>query len=254
MLNMLKYISLTLSLCFAIAIATPCLAQAPARHSLNNFDFKIKAGANIGGTAPMGIPAQIREIKSFNPLISLNIGIGAAYWFAPQWGVAMGVHFENKSMKAIAGVKEYAMRFGEFEGLFTGEVQTNVKNGYMTLPVTLCFNFLPPLTAHFGLYYAYLLTPSFYGSVYDGYLRQGVPGSETNTNIPKEEPQTYAFPEELSLHDFGLTGGVEWNVMRHFLLSFNLSWGLRPLFPKSFAGIQISMYNIYGTFAFGYLF
>ncbi|GHT13231.1 membrane protein [Bacteroidia bacterium] len=234
------------------------VAVAQSEHSIRNFDFKIKAGSNIGGTAPMGIPAQIREIKTFNPLISLSIEANAIYWLSPKVGVFTGLRFENKGMTTQARVKEYNVRLkqddGEVSGLFTGEVETKVKNGYLNIPLAFYFCWLSSFNVHFGGYYAYLLDPSFTGSVYDGYLRTGAVGQEYNMDMPKENPSYYDFSNELNKHDFGLHGGIEWNVTRHFLLSFDLNWSIHRIFPKSFTGMNIAMYNVYGNLAFGYKF
>jgi hypothetical protein len=242
----------------AIVVVLPCYAQEMGvRHSLGNFDFKLKAGANIGGTAPMGIPAQIRQIKTFNPVISLNVGANVAYWVTPRWGILSGIHFENKGMTTTARVKEYDVRLvqdgGAVAGLFTGYVETKVKNGYLTIPIAACLS-LMPLTVHLGLYYAYLLDHLFEGSVYGGYLRQGEAGKEYNMDIPEDKPEHFDFSNELAQHDFGATTGIEWNIRRHFLLAFDLNWGLRTVFPKSFTGVKFSMYNVYATMSFGYLF
>jgi hypothetical protein len=202
----------------------------------------------------MGIPAQIREIKQFNPLISLSIGGEVMYYFERHWGLSAGIHFENKSMATTARVKEYSMRFGDFDGLFTGYVKTNVKNGYVSVPLVLCYALPHSLLARAGIYYAYLLTPSFYGSVYDGHLRQGKEGSQTNTTISAESPSHYAFSDQLRRHDMGISCGMEWGITRHFLLSMDINFGLLPIFPSSFQGVKMNMYNVYAAFAFGYLF
>ncbi|MDR1021839.1 MAG: PorT family protein [Prevotellaceae bacterium] len=224
--------------------------------SWGDFDFKIKAGVNIGGTSPMGIPAQVREIKSFNPLISFSIGADVVRWLDARWGVSSGVRFENKGMTTVARVKEYAMRLrtesGEMSGLFTGEVETKVKNGYLNIPLALHYRALTPLSVHAGAYYACLLDPSFTGSAYGGHFRQGNPGSESN--IGMAEPSYYGFSSELNRHDVGLLCGVEWDVLRHLAASFDLSWGLRSVFAKGFTGVSFAMYNVYSNFAFGYRF
>ncbi|MDR3366080.1 MAG: PorT family protein [Prevotellaceae bacterium] len=224
--------------------------------SWGDFDFKIKAGANIGGTAPMGIPAQVREIKSFNPLVSLGIEADVVRWLNAQWGVSSGVRFENKGMTSVARVKEYALRLrtqeGEMSGLFTGEVETKVKNGYLNIPLAVHYRLPAALSVRLGGYYAYLLDPSFTGAAYAGHFRQGKPGFESNMEMT--EPSRYDFSSELSKHDFGLLGGVEWNAFRHLLVSFDLSWGLHTIFVKNFTGISFPMYNVYANVSFGYHF
>ena len=224
-------------------------------NSWGKFDFKVKAGANIGGTAPMGIPAQVREIKSFNPLISLSMEAGVVRWLDARWGISSGIRFENKGMTTVARVKEYAMRLhlddGEISGLFTGEVETKVKNGYLNIPLALHYRLLASLNARLGGYYAYLLDPSFTGVACAGHFRQGDPGFEHNMEM---ERQPYEFSSELSKHDFGLFGGVEWNAFRHLVVSFDLSWGLHTIFVKGFTGVSFPMYNVYSNVAFGYHF
>ncbi|MDR2813752.1 MAG: PorT family protein [Prevotellaceae bacterium] len=224
--------------------------------SWGDFDFKVKAGVNIGGTAPMGIPAQIREIKSFNPLISLSMEADVVRWFGERWGISSGIRFENKGMTTVARVKEYAMRLrteeGEISGLFTGEVETKVKNGYLNIPLALHYRLSASLNARLGGYYAYLLDPSFTGAAYAGHFRHGSPGFESNMEMT--EPSYYEFSSELSKHDFGLLGGVEWNAFRHLVVSLDLNWGLHTIFAKNFTGISFSMYNVYSNIAFGYHF
>jgi hypothetical protein len=225
-------------------------------NSWREFDFKVKAGVNIGGTSPMGIPVQVREIKSFNPLISLSIEANVVRWFDARWGISSGVRFENKGMTTVARVKEYAMRLrteeGELSGLFTGEVETKVKNGYLNIPLALHYRLLAALNVRLGGYYAYLLDPSFTGAAYAGHFRQGNPGFERNMEM--EEPTQYEFSSELSKHDFGLLGGVEWNAFRHLVVSLDVSWGLHTIFVKDFTGISFPMYNVYSNVAFGYHF
>ncbi|MDR0414008.1 MAG: PorT family protein [Prevotellaceae bacterium] len=226
--------------------------------SWRSFDFKIKAGINIGGTAPMGIPAPIRKINTFNPLVSLSIEVSSVWWFDARWGLSSGVRLENKGMTAVAQVKEYPIRLrtedGELQGLFSGEVKTEVKNGYLNIPLALHYRILPPLNVRIGGYYSLLIDPSFTGSVCDGYLRNGHPGFESNMNIERENPRDYEFSDDMNKHDFGLVGGVEWNAYRHLVVSFDLAWGLRSVFAKGFTGVSFPMYNIYANVAFGYRF
>jgi hypothetical protein len=236
------------------------LLLAPSGFSQENswrdFDFKVKAGVNIGGAAPMGIPAQVREIKSFNPLISLSIEACAVRWLDAKWGISAGLRFENKGMTTVARVKEYALRLrteeGELSGLFTGEVETKVKNGYLNIPIALHYRLLAPLNVRLGGYYACLLDPSLTGAARAGYFRQGNPGFESNMEM--EEPVPYEFSSELSRHDVGLLGGVEWNAFRHLVVSIDVSWGLNSIFVKDFTGVSFPMYNVYSNVAFGYHF
>jgi hypothetical protein len=245
---------------FITSILTLFLLQTAVaqEHLLGNFDFSLKAGFNIGGTAPMGIPAPIREIKSFNPLISLSLGGEVSYWLNAQWGVSTGVGFENKGMSTVARVKEYALLLktdeGELQGLFSGEVKTGVHNGYMTIPLSVTYHTDKNINLLLGFYYAYLLTPSFTGSAYNGKFRTGNEGSEYNMEMTEPAAFPDSFSEALNKHDYGISGGIEWYAFKHFFVAGELDWGLRSIFPHSFKGIDMSMYNLYFKASFGYKF
>lgn len=40
---------------------------ALVRSTLKGLEYRIKAGVNIGGTSPLPLPAEIREINSYRP-------------------------------------------------------------------------------------------------------------------------------------------------------------------------------------------
>ena len=58
-----------------------------------NYTFRI--GYNIGGTAPVGMPATIRKLNSydFQPNVSLGLDVQKDLW--GKWGLAAGVRLEN---------------------------------------------------------------------------------------------------------------------------------------------------------------
>ena len=85
---------------------------------------------NIGGTAPIGLPATIRTLHSYTLQPNFSLGIDAYHPLSGKWGFVGGLHFENKGMKIDAGVKNYYMRIvrggEELKGIFTGNVVTKV--------------------------------------------------------------------------------------------------------------------------------
>jgi hypothetical protein len=244
----------------ALVILSISLFQAATaqEYSWKQFDFSLDAGFNIGATTPIGIPAQIRKIETFNPLISLSLGGNATYWINERWGVSTGIHFENKGMSNVSHVKEYKLlletKEGKLEGLFSGEVKTVVHNGYMTVPLTANYHVSEKINLLAGFYYAYLLTPSFSGSAYNGYFRTGESGHEYNMEMtePSNFPDT--FSDALNKHDYGVSAGVEWFAFKHFFVAGKLDWGLHSIFSSDFKGIDVSLYNVFVNGSFGYKF
>ena len=41
--------------------------------ALHGWEYELKAGFNIGGTLPLPFPEEIRNIKSYNPTLSITI-------------------------------------------------------------------------------------------------------------------------------------------------------------------------------------
>ena len=75
----------------------------------DRFVFAAKAGFNLGGTAPMGLPAEIRSLNSFKPTFSFTIAGTAQYNFNNKWGLQSGVKFDIKGMQTDATVKNYQL-------------------------------------------------------------------------------------------------------------------------------------------------
>lgn len=57
----------------------------------NNIEYKVGLGFNVGGTMPIGLPAEIREINSYSPTANLSISGHALKMFSPQWGAQVGL-------------------------------------------------------------------------------------------------------------------------------------------------------------------
>ncbi len=220
-------------------------------------DYRIKAGFSIGGTSPLPLPAEIREIKGYNPLMNLMIGVEVRQNLHENWSLLSGLQFETKGMETRARVKSYQLAMvsgddGEISGVFTGMVRTRVKNSYLTLPLLAVWQ--PGRQARWGIkagvYGSFLLDGTFSGSAYDGYLREGDP---TGQRIDISTA-TYDFSEELQRWSWGAQVGAEWRLFPHFLAGIDFSWGINSIFKKDFDVITYNMYPIYGTLSFGYVF
>ena len=220
-------------------------------------DYRIKGGFSIGGTVPVPLPAEIRKIESYNPLLNLMLGAEVRQSIHRNWSLTSGLQVESKGMETRARVKSYRLTMvsgneGEISGVFTGTVRTRVKNSYLTLPLLATWR--PERQAKWGIkagvYGSFLLDGEFSGSAYDGYLREGDPTGE-RIDITTA---SYEFSEELQRWNWGVQLGAEWRPFSHLLTGIDLSWGVNSILKKNFDVITCKMYPIYGTLNFGYLF
>ena len=90
---------------FIAAFAAVC---ANAQVSQKSIIFSLGAGFSVGGTAPLGMPAEIRNINSFSLTPNYQASILAEKRFGAL-GFVTGIRFENKGMKEEANVKNYHM-------------------------------------------------------------------------------------------------------------------------------------------------
>ena len=114
--------------------------------SLRGLEYTVKAGINIGGTAPVPLPREIRAIDSYRPTLCVSIEGDIKKWFgeSKEWGMMIGLRLENKGMETKATVKNYSMEIigsgGEkLKGNWTGGVQTKVENTYFSIPVVALY-------------------------------------------------------------------------------------------------------------------
>lgn len=219
------------------------------------FDFR--AGVNLGGTSPLPLPAEIREIKSFNPLLLPVLEVGANHLFTDgKWGVRGAVRLEQKGMRTDARVKNYSMMItgddgSSLSGFWTGNVVTEVRNTMLTVPVWALLKLSERFTLGAGPYVSFLLKGKFEGNAYDGYLREGAPVGD-KVSFGQDDSSPYDFSDNLRKVQFGLSLGADYATRGNLLLSASLSWGLTSVFPDSFNTIRFGMYPIYGSLALGY--
>ena len=111
---------------------------------LRGWEYSLKAGFSIGGTAPLPLPEEIRKIDSYVPSMTISIEGNATKWLDEKklWGLTLGLRLETKNMTTEATVKNYGMKIintngGELEGLWTGGVKTKVKIPILLSPSLL---------------------------------------------------------------------------------------------------------------------
>lgn len=223
--------------------------------SLVGVEYRLKAGFNIGGTTPLPLPAEIREIKEFHPKLNMMIEAEATKSFKEKWGFSLALRFETKGMETKARVRNYNITMvssedGVVSGVFTGIVNTEVSNSYLTLPLLAMWKPHERIGIKLGPYCSFLLTGKFSGSASNGYLREGNPTG----NRVDITSATYEFSDDLRRWNLGIQTGAEWKALSHLLVSADLMWGLSPIFKKDFDIITFEMYPIFASINFGYIF
>lgn len=221
-------------------------------------DLDVRAGLNIGGTTPLPFPAEIREIKSYNPLLLPSLEAGAMYSLTDRWGVRTALRVEMKGMKTSAIVKNYKMTItgddgNSLSGYWTGADDTRHRNTLLTIPLTASYKLSEKFRIFAGPYVSFLLVSKFDGQVYDGYLRKDTP---TGDKIAYYDGATsdYDFSDNQRKVQMGVSVSADYSIGKNYLLALSLNWGLNNTFESSFHTISFKMYPIYGCLAFGYRF
>lgn len=261
---MKKNISVLLA-CFALLISASGYAQDDRnagiiKSAVIGLEYEVKAGFSIGGTSPLPLPVEIRELSSFRPTVLISIEGNVTKWLDKErkWGIIVGARLENKGMKTDARVKSYKMEIigdgGEkVKGYWTGQVKTKVKNSYITVPVLATYKVAPRWQLNLGPYFSYLTDGDFSGEVYDGYLREDIPtGNKVVFEDGKSAP--YDFSKDLRKFQYGAQLGAEWKAFKHLNVYADLTWGFNDIFKKDFDTVSFAMYPIYLNLGFGYAF
>ncbi|WP_455497179.1 porin family protein [Coprobacter sp.] len=217
------------------------------------YEFSVKAGINIGGTSPMGLPAEIRSINSYNPTLSFSLEGSVKRELTQKWGIMTGIRLETRAMETDAQVKNYQIRLlndGKYiEGIFTGDVVTKVKNDYVTVPILAVYDISKRWDLKFGGFLSFLTRGDFSGTARNGYIREGNPLSQ-KLNVDA----TYDFSDDIRKFNAGLELGAEFVAYKHLSVYGDLTWSLTPIFPGDFTAISFKMYNVYMNLGFAYVF
>lgn len=229
---------------------------AEAKEAKNSF-FEAKLGYNLGGTAPLPLPAEIRKINGFKPLFNFSVQALYNIGLSERWGILTGVRLERKGMTTEATVKNYSMSIndengGTIAGRWTGDVTMSSDILQVTVPASAIFNCSERWRVHAGMYLGLAAKHKFYGEVCNGYLREGDP---TGAKIEiGEEAQTFDFSEEMRNLQVGATAGCEFNIYKRFGAFADLNWGLNNIFVSDFETISFNLYPIYATLGLSYSF
>ncbi len=224
-----------------------------------NLDYQLRAFYNIGGSVPLHFPAQIREVIRYDPGLQLGLEVNATKWLSDEhkWGVRAGLNLESRGMTTKARTKNYLTEViqneAKIKGYYTGMVETNMENSYLTLPLSAVYKVGSKWNLYAGLYASYLLKGNFSGYVSDGYLREGTPvGRKIVFN--GDSKAAYDFSEELNRFQWGTHIGAEYAVKNHFKLFGTLNYGFNSLLDPDFKAISFKLHNLFLDLGFAYHF
>uniref|UniRef100_UPI004025D801 porin family protein n=1 Tax=Alloprevotella sp. TaxID=1872471 RepID=UPI004025D801 len=230
--------------------------------ALKGWHVRLGAGFNIGGTSPIPLPAEIRQINAYHPMLNIELEGLVHRKYGKHWGSMLGIRLENKAMKTDARVKNYHLvayntdGSGKIEGAYWGNVKTKVNNNYLTFPILATYSFNDRWQVQAGPYFSYLINGNFTGSAYSqsdddvSYIRQPNPAGPA-TEVTSAD---YDFSKDLRRFAWGLQVGGEFKAYKHLSVSLNLTWGLNSIFPSDYESVTFALYPIYGTLGFNYLF
>lgn len=220
-------------------------------------DYQLRAYFSIGGSAPLGIPSEIREIESYNPGLKLGLEANATKWLSEDWGLRAGIAVESKGMKTRAITKNYLTEIIQaderLKGYYTGTVRTSVNNTYLSIPVSAVYKLSSRWNLYSGLFVSIAIDKEFDGYVSNGYLRQDTPVGP-KINFEGEGRAAYDFSKEVQTFQWGMQLGAEWQLNRHFKLFPNVDYSFNGVLNKDFEAISFSLHNISLNMGFAYEF
>lgn len=204
----------------------------------DNLTYYARLGYNLGGTAPVGMPATIRSLDKFTPKANGTIALDAYKPLNGRWGLIAGFHVESKGMKTDAKVKNYHMEIrqgGEtLDGMFTGNVVTDVDMWMVTLPLQATYT-TGKVRLKAGPFLSYLLSSNFSGYAYDGHLRVGNPtGTRVDLGTDEASRGTYDFSDDLRRVHFGVDVGADWQFLTTLRCLCRPVMGLDRCFQERF--------------------
>ena len=240
------------ALSVSLTVSAACEHGCEGNCEHEGLQLRARIGYNIGGTAPLGMPATIRSLEAYHLTPSFMAGADAMLPLGNRWGIQAGLHVENKGMDGEVTTKGYRMKLkmdeDEMEGLYTGHVRQKVRQWMFTLPVQATCRLGSTVMLKAGPYVSLLFSKDFSGYASDGYLRKDDPtGPKVVMGSTEDQWATYEFPDDMRRWQFGVAVGADWQLLQRFGLSLDLSWGLTGLMKSDFKTVEQTLYPIYGT-------
>lgn len=238
----------------ALLALCPAAASAISRGAV---DLRVTAAYNIGGTTPMGLPAEIRKIRSYNPGAHFAVSVDAARMVSEKWGLALGAGYETVGMETGISARNYHLTMnilagnatGTRTGYFTGNIKNTTNISYIFIPLTAVFRPVRDWRFDAGVYFAVAVDREFTGLVHSGQIRETP--MHAAIGIDRAE---YDYSSDLSRFDYGLTIAASRRVFRGLGVRAGLQWGLESVLRKSVRKIDMNTYNVYLNVGLDYTF
>ena len=232
-----------------------CLPSFGGFFKIDNVTYDMRLGYNIGGTAPLNMPATIRGLNKYTLQPNAVIGIAAKRNIKGRWGIMTGSRFEYKNMEIDATVKNYfvdiVMGGQSLSGIYCGHNVTKVKQFMITIPVMATYDLNDKFSFHAGPYVSVLLSKEFSGYVYNGHLRVDRPtGPKVEMGGKNGSHGVFDFSDEMRRLQYGISAGADWHFSKDWGAFAEINWGLSGLHHSDFKTIDPTLYPIFGSFGF----
>jgi hypothetical protein len=242
----------------ALFLATNCLTvhaqeKKERMHPFadRKFTHSIVFGLNIGAMSPTSLPENIRKIDKYNPQFCPSFGYEMLHHFTPKWSIGFSAKIDYKGMSITDSVAYYHVSIqqenngqtSKFEGDFTGTNYTKARNVYFNLPVYAIWVPNKQWYYRLGGYIAYRWEGKFEGSVSNGHIRKG---NSLGEKVIIDHA-VFDFSDNQGRWDLGIDAGAGIFIGKRWSIQANLQWGLRPVFPSDFKGLDFKMYNIFAN-------
>lgn len=225
-----------------------------------NTDYQLRAYFGIGGSTPLSMPKEIREIKGYNPGLQLGLEANGTKWVGPSkdWGIRLGISVEGRGMRTKARTKNYITEIiqgnSKIRGYYTGQVRTHVQNTYATIPVSLVYSLNDRWNLYGGVYVSFAIDKQFDGAVSHGYLRKDTPVGE-KISFTEDGEAKYDFSDEVQTTIWGFKFGAEWQLKNNrFKLFPEINYAVNGVLQDDFDAISFNLHNIYLDLGFAYQF
>lgn len=225
----------------------------------NGWEWQVGAGLNVGGATPLGMPRELRKIRTYKPGLNASLEGKVTRWWGQQrrWGTAVAVKLEDKSMKVAADVKNYHTEIirddDRVSGYWTGYVNIDYSSTFLTIPVTATYRFSDRWRAQAGLFASYRIDGDFSGFVRDGYLRSGVPTGEKIVYTDGNQA-AYDFGGDLRRWMWGAQVGGSWRAYRHFSVNADITYAFNNIFRSGFTTVTNTLHPLFVNIGFSYTF
>ncbi len=214
--------------------------------------YDVRLGYNIGGTAPINMPATIRGLHKYTLQPNVIISINGKHKLEGRWGLMSGFRFEYKDMEVDARVKNYyvdiVMGGQSLSGTYTGHNVCKVKQFMITLPVMATYDISKNFQLHAGPYVSVLLSKEFSGYVYNGHLRVDRPtGPKVEMGGKDGAHGVFDFSDHMRRIQYGFSAGADWQFTNLWGAYAEINWGLSGIHHSDFKTIDPTLYPIFGS-------